>query len=115
MRECVCNECGMEFTVDKLDTTKETLKDGKEVEVVSFTCPKCDERYVVTVRDAESARLRDEFQKAQDVYRRSYDPKDENKMRKAKNDVGYRKRALMNYMNKLKKKYLKELRKRGQQ
>lgn len=114
MRECVCNECGMEFTVDKFDTTKEQLKDGHPIEVVSFTCPKCDERYIVAVRDEESAHLRNSMQKAQEKYSKSYDPEDPDKMRKAKNEVRYRKSALMSYMNKLKKRYLKELRRRGQ-
>lgn len=112
MRECICNACGMEFTIGKFDITKDTLG-SNPVEVVSFTCPKCDEKYIVSVRDQESARLRDEFQRAQEAYRKSYDSKDENKMRKAKNETSYRKKALMNYMRSLKKKYLKELKKRG--
>lgn len=113
MRECVCNECGMEFTIDRLDTDKDVMKDGHEVEVISFTCPKCDERFVVAVRDEESARLRDKLQAAQEEHRKSYDSNDENKIRRLKNEVSYSKRALTIYMSKLKKKYLKELRKRG--
>lgn len=113
MRECVCNECGMEFTVDRLDTDKEVMKDGRDVEVISFTCPKCDERFIVAVRDEESARLRDKLQAAQEEYRKSYDIKDDNKVRRLRNEVSYSKRALTTYMSKLKKKYLKELRKRG--
>lgn len=113
MRECVCNECGMEFTVDRLYTDKEVMKDGHDVEVISFTCPKCDERFIVAVRDEESARLRDKLQAAQKEYRKSYDIKDDNKVRRLRNEVSYSKRALTIYMSKLKKKYLKELRKRG--
>ncbi len=113
MRECVCNECGMEFTVDRLDTDKEVMKDGHDVEVISFTCPKCDERFIVAVRDEESARLRDKLQAAQEEYRKSYDVKDDNKVRRLRNEVSYSKRALTTYMSKLKKRYLKELRKRG--
>lgn len=113
MRECVCDECGMEFTVDRLDTDKEVMKDGHDVEVISFTCPKCDERFIVAVRDEESARLRDKLQAAQEEYRKSYDVKDDNKVRRLRNEVSYSKRALTTYMSKLKKRYLKELRKRG--
>lgn len=113
MKECICDNCGMNFTVEKFDSNRETMKDGHAVEVVSFTCPKCDERYIISVRDEESARLRDAYQAAQEQYRNSYDPKQEDSMRKAKNEMNYRKRALMNYMRQLKKKYLKELRKRG--
>lgn len=113
MRECVCNECGMEFTVDRLDTTKDTMKCGHEVEVISFTCPKCNEKFIVAVRDEESARLQDKFQAAQEEYRNGYNIKDENKLRKLRNEVKYSKRSLMVYMDKLRKRYLKELRKRG--
>lgn len=113
MRECVCNECGMEFTIDRLDIDKHTMKDGNEVEVVSFTCPKCDEKFVVAVRDEESARLQGKLQSAQEKYKESCETKAENKMRQLRNEVKYSKRTLAIYMSKLKKKYLKELRKRG--
>lgn len=113
MRECVCNECGMEFTIERLDIGKHTMKDGNEVEVISFTCPKCDEKFVVAVRDEESARLRDRLQSVQEKYRKSGDIKDENMVRQLRNEVQYSKRSLAVYMSKLKKKYLKELRKRG--
>lgn len=113
MRECVCNECGMEFTIERLDIDKDTMKDGHEVEVISFTCPKCDEKFIVTVRDEESARLQGKLQSVQEKYRKSGDTKDENKMRQLRNEVKYSKRSLAVYMDKLKKKYLKELRKRG--
>lgn len=113
MRECVCNECGMEFTIERLDVDKHTMKDGTEVEVISFTCPKCDEKFVVAVRDEESARLRDRLQSVQEKYRKSGDIKDENMVRQLRNEVQYSKRSLAVYMSKLKKKYLKELRKRG--
>ena len=77
MRECVCDNCGMEFEVERLDVTNETLKD-EPVEVVSFTCPKCDERYIIAVRDDHSAQLQKEFQKVhcplQDRFRTSCHP-----------------------------------------
>lgn len=112
MRECVCDNCGMEFEVERLDVTKEMLKDNP-VEVVSFTCPKCDERFIIAVRDEHSAELQKELQAAKDAYKNSYDPKNEDSMRVAKREMDFRKRQLGSYMHKLKKKYLKELRKRG--
>lgn len=114
MKECICDNCGMSFTVEKFDTYQDLLKGGHKVEVISFTCPKCDERYIVTVRDEKSAQLRDEYQAAQAKYRGSYDPADKDKMRIAKNEMNYAKRSLMNYMSQLKKKYIKELRRRGE-
>lgn len=113
MRDCVCDSCGMEFKINHLDTDIDTMKNGYEVEVISFTCPKCDEKYIVAVRDEESARLQKDLQAAQVAYKKSYDPKDDSKQRTARNEVRYRKKVLMTYMSKLKKKYLKELKKRG--
>lgn len=113
MKNCICDNCGMNFTIEKFDTYHDTLNNGHKVEVVSFTCPKCDEQYIITVRDEHSAQLRDEYQAAQSKYRGSYDPNNEDNMRVAKNEMNYAKRSLMNYMRQLKKKYIKELRKRG--
>lgn len=112
MRECVCDNCGMEFEVERLDVTKETLK-GEPIEVVSFTCPKCDERFIIAVRNDTSAQLQKELQAAKDAYKNSYDPKNEDSVRVAKREMEFRKRQLGSYMHKLKKKYLKEMRKRG--
>lgn len=110
---CTCDACGMDFAVRRFDTEKDTLKDGHEISVVYFSCPKCDERFIVTVRDEESARLRDILQESQERYRQSYDSSDSDKTRKARNEVGHNKRALLRYMYKLKRRYLKELKKRG--
>lgn len=117
MRECTCNNCGLEFTVERLDVKKETLNDGHEVEVISFTCPKCDERYIVAVRDEESGRMQKEVQAAKDAYRHSYsknDPEADEKMHKTKREVDFKRKQQAVYMRKLKKRYLKEMRKRGQ-
>ena len=111
MRTCVCDACGMEFTLERLDVDKDQIGNNL-VEVISFTCPKCDERFIVAVRDKESAKLRDQLQKAQKSYEKSYGSGEE-AMRQAKKEVSFRKRQLTNYMSKLKKKYLKELRRRG--
>lgn len=115
-RECVCDACGMEFTVDKLDKTDETMKNGKEVTVLSFTCPKCDSRFVISVMDDESKKLRDELEKSRTAYANSYGGKNhegEEKERNARLDVEYHKRQLMLYMNRLKKSYLKEIKRSG--
>lgn len=117
MRDCVCNNCGLEFQVNKLDVITDTLKDGHEVEVISFICPKCDERYIIAVRDEESGRMQKEVQAAKSAYKGSYkanDPESEERMRKTKKEVDFKRRQQAVYMRKLKKRYLKELRKRGQ-
>ena len=109
MRTCICDSCGMEFEIEALDRVQDTLKDGQEVEVLSFTCPKCDERYIVAVRDTTSASLQKSVQAAKEAYRNSYGA-DEYKLKK---EMEFHKRQLSLYMSRLKKRYLKELRKRG--
>ena len=117
MRECICNNCGLEFTVEKLDKEKDTMKDGHEVEVISFTCPKCDEKYIVAVRDEKSGEMQKAVQAAKDAYRMSYqqdDPESGKRMHDTKKDVDFKRKQQAVYMRKLKKQYLKELRRRGQ-
>lgn len=116
MRKCVCDNCGMEFELESLDANKETLRDGTLVEVISFTCPKCDERYIVSVKDEIAVLMQRELKSARDLYRTSFDPKDPGNadfMHKTKRDIEHMQRQLGVYKSKLKKKYLKELKKRG--
>ena len=112
MRMCVCDACGMEFEVEKFNVDKDVLGD-QPIEVVSFTCPKCDERYIVTVRDEESGKMQAQLKKAQRAYQKSYNAHDEDNMRKARQEADFYKRKMQNYMRRLKKRYLKELRRRG--
>lgn len=113
MRTCICDACRMEFKIEHLNKETDTMKNGQTVEVLSFTCPKCDERFIIAVRDEHSAELQQEYARAKVLYQASYDSQDEDKMRKARRNADYRKQQLNNYMHSLKKKYLKELRKRG--
>ena len=113
MRSCVCDECGMMFEIEHLDKKGDMMRDGHSVEVLSFTCPKCDSRFIIAVRDKTSAEMQKELKRAKELYQASYDAQDEDKMRVARRNADYRKRQLSNYMSSLKKKYLKELRKRG--
>ena len=113
MRTCVRDNCGMEFEVEHLDVEKDTMKNGHEVEVISFTCPKCHEKYIIAVRDETSAQIQKELQDAKAKYYGSYDLAKDNTDRNAKRDMEFKKRQLGAYMHKLKKKYLKEMRKRG--
>lgn len=105
MRSCICDECGMEFEVERLTEEQDTLK-GNPIRVLSFTCPKCDNKYIVSVMNAESAELRKEWKAAQEEYR-------EQGSRITRNEAEFKKRKLFTYMGKLKKHYLKELKKRG--
>lgn len=111
MRTCVCDNCGMTFDVRKLDKEVDCLQDGSTVTVLYFVCPKCDDKYVVSVMDKESFQLREDWKNAQESCRNISDP---NKARTARNEAEFRKRKLFKHTGLLKKMYLKELRRRGQ-
>lgn len=110
VRKYYCDECGMEFIEPKFDKRKDAMKDGHEVDVMYFTCPKCDREYIVSVFDDESFILRKEYIQAMNNYRESGDGEF---VREARKEAEFKKKKLRVYTNKLKKKYLKELRKRG--
>lgn len=103
---CVCDQCGMEFEVEKFDKTKDVLRDGTEVKILSFTCPKCDERYIVSVIDEMSDELREKWKQAQRLYQETESHED-------KREMVYYKKKMHVYASQLKKKYIKELRRRG--
>lgn len=109
----ICDVCGMEFSTKKLDEEKYTLKNGVEVEVLSFSCPKCDEKFIATVKDEESKKLRDELFAAQDEYKVRRRKDGENALRRLKSEIYYCRKSLTQHTKKLKKKYLKEVRKNG--
>lgn len=52
-----CEDCGMLLEISKLDREIEAFR-GKKVTVVSYTCPKCDKKHVTSVYDEESDNLR---------------------------------------------------------
>lgn len=105
-KTCFCNQCGMEFEIEKFDKVKDTLKDGTEVKVISFTCPKCDEQYIVSVVDEEADRIREEWKHAEQLYL-------ESKSHEDKREMVFLKKKMHVYSNKLKKRYIKELKRRG--
>lgn len=109
MKYCICDDCGMEFKIQRLDEKTDTMKDGHKVRVLSFTCPKCDNEYIVSVMDEQSAQLRKEWKAAQEEHQNSSG----DKLRITKNEMEFRKKKMFTYMNRLKKHYLKELRRRG--
>lgn len=106
MKTCVCDNCGMEFELKKFDEEKDTMKDGTPVKVLSFTCPKCDEKYIVSVFDDTVNDLRDEWKHAQQLYMDTGSHED-------KREMVFCKKKMYKYSHSLKKKYIKELKRRG--
>ena len=112
----ICDVCGMELDIEKFDECTEEFK-RRTVKIKSFACPKCDEVYIVSVFDEESDRLRDEWKsvnkgfhvinKMEDGYE-----KDE-QIRLLLKEKATKKRAMVNYNNKLKKSYIKEMKRHG--
>lgn len=103
----------MAFRVKQLDNDIETMRDGNSVRVISFTCPKCDNRYIISVMDEKSKIIRDELEQARKEYSESYDENNPDSGRKERKLVDFKKRELMNYMQMLKRQYLKEKKRHG--
>lgn len=113
-RTFVCDICGIEFSVKKFDREKYTMKNGAEVNVLSFSCPKCSEKYVANIKDKESKKLKDELIAVENEYKERLKYKDDgNALRRLKGEIFYCRKSLTQYTKKLKKKYLKEIRKYG--
>lgn len=106
MKQCFCDNCGMEFEVQKFDEEKDTMRDGTPVKVLSFTCPKCDEKYIVSVFNNEVNDLRNEWLHAKQLYEDSNSHED-------KREMIFCKKKLNSYSHKLKRKYIKEMKHRG--
>lgn len=112
----VCDNCGMELNIKKIDTNTEVLKD-EVVKVQSFCCPKCDNKYVVGVFDKESDRLRDEWKALDKDFNElkliEAGPIKDERSRVLLKERDRRKRAMVTHNNRLKQRYLKEMRRRG--
>ena len=107
---CKCDSCGAEFEI-KLDVNRDNMLDGRGVNVTSFTCSCCGEQFIVSVEDATTVQMKSELQALQSEYRRSYGVAED--PHKLKNEIGFKKRQLFVYSNKLLKRYSKELRQHG--
>lgn len=105
MKQCFCDNCGMEFEIKKFDEEKDTMKDGTPVKVLSFTCPKCDEKFIVSVFDEEADKLRKEWIYTKQLYEESGSHED-------KRNMVFFKKKLNGHSHALKKKYIKEMKRR---
>ena len=115
--EIICDECGMELNISKFDSEIVDFK-GNAVKVQSFSCPKCDHKFIISVFDKESERLRDEWEALDKDFTelRCMEPgpsKDE-RARVLIKERNRRKRAMVAHNNRLKQRCLKELRRHGQ-
>lgn len=112
----VCDNCGMELNIKKIDTNTEELK-GESIKVQSFCCPKCDNKYVVAVFDKESDRLRDEWKASSKDFNElklmEAGPMKDERSRALLKERDRRKRAMVAHNNRLRQKYLKGMKRRG--
>lgn len=112
----VCDVCGMELNIEKFDEHTEEFK-GRTVKIKSFACPKCDEVYIVSVFDEESDRLRDEWKSVnkgfQAIKKMKGGAEKDEQIRLLLKEKASRKRAMVSYNNRLKKSYIKEMKRHG--
>ena len=121
MREVICNKCGKSFEIEELDSTKEKGLRGETLEVRSFTCPDCGNRYIIMVSDSESQNLYEEVRDIQNklkTFRNRVDIIDPGvkaeQVRVLSNKLKSAKRKYLAYQSRLRLKYIKEQKRHGQ-
>lgn len=114
--QITCDNCGMDIRIKNFGIVETKLK-GNPVKVQSFSCPKCDEVYVVAVFDKESDRMRNELKSLQSDFKELANmPQGAMKDERARvliNEQKAKKRMMIAHNNRLKKAYIKELRRHG--
>lgn len=116
--EAVCENCGMELQFKQLDTKRTQMRDGTTVKTKSYTCPKCDEEYIVSVYDAESNQLRDACDKLErelkDIRNMPWDSSNkQEQLQQCKKKLAECKSEMYYHDRQLKHKFLKELKRNG--
>ena len=69
----VCDDCGAQFESSTIEFKHaETKIDGKQFEIVYYTCSSCGRAYVVCMLDYWGRKLQNKYVSAMDSYRAAY-------------------------------------------
>lgn len=111
----VCDKCREEFVINRFIKSFDVLRDGTPLAITSFECPACGQMYTVHVEDEQSEQLRDNLRRAQERYRDCcyQTPINTEQERQLKQEIATRKQALYKHEFRLKKHYMKRLKKYG--
>lgn len=110
-----CRNCGMELEFSKYDFERATMNDGTPVKIKCFTCLKCDEKFIVSVYDEESNRLRATCNNLQDKLNSLYScrPRNCEEIASCRVELEANRELMYQHDKKLKHKFLKEMRRHG--
>lgn len=68
-----CDSCNEEIDLSTLKFKEGKVKiDNREMTVVYYKCPKCDETYVISLLDYWGKKLQNKYLKSMDAYRKAY-------------------------------------------
>ena len=107
-----CDYCKNDFEVDKVGQRNEDLE-GERVTVIFLVCPHCNEEYIALVTDDKTLQMKKEWSKARETFNNCDLFEESQRKRKAWKEMEYYKKKVINYQDKLRKRYMKELKKRG--
>lgn len=112
VRKVTCDHCKEDFEIGEIGQRSDTLE-GKKLTIVFFTCPNCSKEYIASVMDSKVSQLKEDHNRARETFNSCDLFRESQKKRKAWKEMEYCKKKIVNYQDKLKKEYMKELRRRG--
>lgn len=112
IRKVTCDYCREDFEIGEVGQRSETLE-GKKLTIVFFTCPHCGKEYVASVTDSKILEMKEDLKRARETFSKCDLFRESQKRRKAWKDMEHYKKKIINYQDKLRKRYIKEMRRRG--
>ena len=101
-----CDECKHEFSMSAVGIHEAIVElNGVPVNLVYFTCPKCNKHYRVSLADARYFELREDLEKTKKRIRRNHGSNNEEMHRMLNQMVNMKLERLRNHADKLNKKF----------
>lgn len=105
IKPIICNTCKKEFLLSTVDIKETKVRNVKELSLVYFTCPECNQIYNIMVKDKKYDVLAEDLEKAKKRLRRNYGSNNENMARMLLDVVNRKQKRLANHIDVLKNKY----------
>lgn len=101
-----CNECNFEFSMNSVNIQNATIDiNGQDLNLIYFTCPKCNKIYRVSITDARYDELREDLENTKKRIRRNHGSNNCELARLLNQMVGKKLERLRSHADKLNKKF----------
>lgn len=112
IEKATCDYCKEDFEIGEIGQRSEILE-GEKLTIIFFSCPHCGKEYVASVTDSKILEMREDLRRARETFNNCDLFEESQRKRKAWKDMKHYKKKIINYQDKLRKRYMKELKKRG--